>query len=132
MVAKEFGLSVVYGKNGAQFSTNPALITYGGNSGFQAVNLALHKIGWRGRILLVGFDMRATGGKRHFFGNHPEPMHSNKSASGLALYYRNFVEKFARAAAALPKSVEIINCTPGSAIDCFPRMDLADALPVAA
>lgn len=131
-VAKQFGLSLVYGKDSSRFSTNPAVIAYGKNSGFQAVNLALHKIGWNGRILLVGFDMQASNGKRHFFGDHPAPMHRAKSPSDLVLYFRGFTDAFARAAAVLPKGVEIINCTPGSALNCFPKMDLVDALSAAA
>jgi hypothetical protein len=131
-VAAEYGLSLVYGKDGLRFSTNRSLISYGGNSGFQAVNIALHKIGWRGRILLVGFDMRSPEGKRHFFGNHPGNMHKEKSPSELTLYFRGFTDAFARASDALPKSVQIINCTPGSALNCFPKMELADALPVTA
>jgi len=35
---------------------------------------------------------------------------------------------FRRAAALLPTDRQIINCTPGSALDCFPFMDLEEAL----
>lgn len=124
--AKRHALNLVAGKADEGFSRDPALIHYGDNSGFQAVNLALHFLGWQGRIALVGFDMRKVGGVRHFFGEHPPGLRVTQNG------YQTWPKKFARAAEMLPAGVEIVNCTPGSALTCFRMMDLRDALPVAA
>ena len=91
----------------------------GRNSGYQAINLAVH-LGAR-RILLLGFDMQPVNGQHHWFGAHPY----RASDPPYALFLRCFptiVEPLQDA------GVEVINCTPGSALDCFPRMTLRDAL----
>lgn len=125
-VAALYGLNLVRGVDAVGFSLDPSLIHYGENSGYQAINLAVHKLGARGTILLIGFDMRMVDGRRHFFGEHPAPL--RQTVHG----YRIWPKHFARAAAALPPELKIINCTPQSALTCFPMMDLADALTVAA
>lgn len=117
-IAKRYGLRLVAGRDGEGFSLDPSAIHYGSNSGFQAINLAL-LMGAR-RILLVGFDMHSRAG-RHFFGDHPAPL-SNW------MQFETLVPTFRRAAALLPSGIQIINCTPGSALDCFPMMDLEEAL----
>jgi hypothetical protein len=118
--ADRWGLKLVEGRHGNGFSTNPAFIHYGENSGFQAINLAI-LFGAR-RLLLVGFDMHNPNGKRHFFGNHPKELRNSDP--------RVFIKNFVKAAnpVLMPKGVQIINCTPGSALECFPRMALKDAL----
>lgn len=113
------GVRLVAGQAGDTFSTDPRVIHYGNNSGFQAINLAI-LLGAR-RIVLVGFDMRVVDGKRHFFGNHPEPL-SNR------IEYSYFVPTFANAARHLPAGVTILNATPGSALKCFPAVPLELAL----
>lgn len=113
--AKAYGLRLIAGEGGDEFSTDPALIRYAGNSGFQAVNLALH-FGAR-RIVLVGFDMRGT----HYFGSHPKPL-TNPTG------FDAFIRAFTKAALFLPAGVSIVNATPGSALRCFPVVDLAEVL----
>ena len=117
-IATRYGLRLVGGRDGEGFSLDPSVINYGSNSGFQAINLAI-LMGAK-RILLVGFDMH-TRGPRHFFGDHPEPL-SNY------MKFETLVPFFSRAAKLLPPSIEIVNCTPGSALDCFPMMALEEAL----
>jgi hypothetical protein len=116
--AEKYGLRLVAGRDGEGFSTDSGVIHYGSNSGFQAINLAL-LMGAK-RILLVGFDMHSRNG-RHFFGNHPEPLSNYVRYEGLVPYFQ-------RAAALLPPGIEIVNCTPGSALDCFPMATLEEAL----
>lgn len=124
--AAHFGLRLIRGCDGDGFSLDAGRIHYGNNGGFQALNLAGHFMGWCGRILLVGFDMRRIDGRSHFFGDHPKPLRT--TARG----YETWPPLFAAAAKTLPPSIEILNCTPGSALTCFPMMDLADALPATA
>lgn len=123
-----YGLNLVRGAQAEGFSTDPSRIHYGGNSGFQAVNFALLKLGFVGRVVLVGFDMRAPNGRRHFFGNHPGDLHREKTEAEMQRYFGGFIAAFAAAAPLLPSSAEIVNATPGSALNCFKQMDLRDAL----
>ena len=58
--AEKYGLQLVMGAPGAGFSTDPGLIHYGDNSGFQSVNLAILLAS--PYIVLVGFDMQHVGG----------------------------------------------------------------------
>lgn len=92
-------------------------IRTGGNSGYQAVHIAIH--GQAARILLCGFDMSNRAGL-HWHGAHPAPLRNTDDHS-----YTRWVERFAALKNIGP---EIINCTPGSAITCFPSMDLNEAL----
>lgn len=86
------------------------------NSGLLGVKVAVH-LGAR-RVLLCGFDMNQPG--EHFFGRHPLPLKST-TADRQEVFKRQF-------AGYRPRGVEIINCTPGSALDCYPRRDLEDCL----
>lgn len=116
--AKDYGLSLVAGTNGEGFSLDSSLIHYGNSSGYQAINLAL--LFGVSRIVLVGFDMHVRDG-RHFFGNHPKGLSNGGK-------FEDWVPLFKRAAKTVPDGTEIINCTPGSALKCFPFVDLGEAL----
>lgn len=128
-VAEQFGLSLVKGTDGEGFSFDPAVIHYGEMGGFQAVNMAGHRLGWKGRIVLVGFEMTAVEGHRHFFGEHPKGLRATRIGRGGA--YERGIACFERAAKTLPTGIEIVNCTPASALRAFRMMDLRDALPAA-
>jgi hypothetical protein len=123
LLAKKYGINVIPGEWRSGFSRNPTHIHFGnhgqGNSGFQAVNLAI--LLGATRIILCGFDMREVDGRKHFFGSHPRGLNPNQNFSGWR-------KGFADAAKALPSGVEIINATPGSALTCFPFMDLQEAI----
>ena len=113
--AEAYGIKLVRGEVAAGFSTDPSLIHYGDNSGFQALNLAI--LLGSTYIVLVGFDMRRVKGKSHFFGDHPNGLYQRPE-------YESFAKKFADA----PDGVQIINATPGSALKCYPMMNLEDAV----
>lgn len=117
--ARRWGLNLAHGRGDAGFSSDPGFIHYGSNSGFQAINLAMH-FGAR-QILLVGFNLCEVDGKRHFFGDHPGRLQRGAK-------YERFLPAFAAAARRLPFGVSIVNCTPQSALKCFPQMRLEDAL----
>jgi len=116
-IADLYGLRLVRGQSADEFSTDPDVIHYGSNSGFQAVNLAM----LRGvsRICLVGFDMRLHGDKAHFFGSHPAPLHNRSD-------YKDFAARFTHAAKFV--TLPIVNCTPDSGLTCFPMAELDDEL----
>lgn len=99
------------------FDPHPGCLRTHTNSGAQAVQIATHARA--ARVLLCGFDMR--GG--HWHAPHPAPLGAT-DARGFA----KFIASFRDLARALPRSVEVINCTPGSALDCFPKRPLAEVL----
>lgn len=96
-------------------------IGWGGNSGFQAVNLAL-QFG-AARIILLGYDYTTQGGI-HFDGRHPPGMR-NPSQAGLDRWgavldsQRPFLDAL---------GVEVINCSPVSSLSAFRRLDIFEAL----
>lgn len=116
-----YGISLVKGMDGDEFSFDPGVIHYGSNSGFQAINLALLK--GCTQIVLIGFDMRCVGGKSHFFGDHPKELHTNEDR-----HFRGYVKRFDRAASKLPAHIMIVNATPGSALTSFRMLSLEDAI----
>lgn len=70
------------------------------------------------RIILLGFDMRGT----HFFGQYTNGLR-NTTPTQRAQHHRQY-EQWAKA----NRSVEVINCTKGSALTCFPKASLDEGL----
>jgi hypothetical protein len=86
------------------------------NSGAQALQIAV-KAGAK-RVLLCGFDMHRYNGD-HWHGKHPAGLRNTDDA-----HYTQFVQRFGELAKRIPTGVEIVNCTAGSALTCFPMADL--------
>lgn len=107
-------------------SVDGSAIVTGYNSGHQALNIAV--LAGASRVVLLGYDGKpGPGGRMHWFGDHPV----KTPPSWLPLYCRQ-LRVAAPMIAAL--GVEVVNCSPGSAIDAFARgdLDLALALPTVA
>jgi hypothetical protein len=119
VAAKKYRLHYVDSKPLPGLSTDKALIHEGCNSGYQAINLALHR--GAKRVLLLGFDAKGTTGKTHFFGRHDERGLPDRPD------YGDLPEQFAKMQ---PEKygLEVINCTRDTAITCFKRLGLSDAL----
>ncbi len=100
-------------------SEKPNTLHTGSNSGYQAINLAV--LAGAKRILLLGYDMRFQGAKSHSHNGHPVK-HSESAYTGYARNFASMVPQLQRL------GVEVINCSPSSAIGCFPRMPLEQAL----
>lgn len=118
--AEAVGIRVIRSAPNAGVSTDPSLIHTGANSGFQALNLAI--LAGASRILLLGYDMQATDGRTHWFGDHPGPL---KRTSPYALFRKSFddaAEQIARL------GVEVINCSSQTSLTCFPRVALLEVL----
>jgi hypothetical protein len=116
------GVQLVHYTGKSGFEDRPDAIRTGRNSGYQALHLAAH-FGAR-RIILLGYDMQATGGETHFHGYHARPM--NNPGPGNFARWR---EHFAELAPELEKrGMEVINCTRETALTCFRRMSLEDVL----
>lgn len=112
---------VNYVKKGAAvgFDLDRSTLCHGGNSGYAAVHLAAHA--GAARILLLGMDMH--GG--HWHGEHPDPLVNTAPET----FAGKFIPRFATLALSLrDMGVEVINCTPGSALRCFHMMPLQAAL----
>jgi hypothetical protein len=101
------------------FPRHESRISQGANSGFQAMMLA-RLFGAR-RILLLGYDMQRTGGRSHWFGDHPKPL-----TNGDPAYWRAHFDTVAPLLAA--EGTEVVNCSAATALACFPRLPLAEAL----
>lgn len=114
--AGKYGLEFVPGLPRAGLGVNA--IHHGSNSGYQAINLA-YMFGAR-RVLLLGYDMQKHAGKSHFFGDHPPGLVQDSP-------YRQFIKAFDTIDPA-DYGMEIINCTPGSALKRFPAVTLDAAL----
>lgn len=99
----------------------PGEIGWGGNGGFQAINLAL-QFGAR-RIVLLGFDMHLRDGA-HWHGRHPAGL-NNPSQAGVDKWrerldaQRAFLDTI---------GVEVVIGTPNSALQNYPKLPYHEAL----
>jgi hypothetical protein len=116
----EFDLNWIYATDKAGLSKDPTYITQGKNSGYQAIGLA-HLFGAR-RILLLGFDFARSGGKTHWHGNHPHPLGNGGSYTSWVSIMNGMAKDLAAA------GVEVINCSRKTALTCFPRSSIEEAL----
>lgn len=102
------------------FEAAPTRLATGRNSGYQALHLAVH-LGAR-RVLLLGYDMRLVDGRSHWFGAHP--------VATKPEVYDRMIPCFESLIAPLAaRGVAVVNCTPASALACFPMAPLRQALP---
>jgi len=115
--AEKHGITVLKSSPKPGLSRDAGTLHAGRNSGYQAINLA-YLLGAT-RILLLGYDMGATG-NTHFFGDHPKALRQCSD-------YGKFRAPF-RTIHPADYGLEIINCTRQTALDAFPRMDLEAAL----
>lgn len=93
----------------------------GMNSGYQAMNLAVH-LGAT-RILLLGYDMQARDRRHsHWFGAHPQGLNYDSP-------YQTFRECFDTILEPLQAiGVEVVNCSRETALTCFPLATIDQAL----
>lgn len=100
------------------------VICTGGNSGYQAVNLA-YLLGFK-RIILLGYDMQYTNKKTHW---HPDHQGSGMTNPANNTVFQNWRREFKTIGKELKKEgVEVINATRQTALDVFPRAQLEDVL----
>ncbi len=132
--SERLGISYIRGEWGDGLSTDPDVIYYGHSSGYQLVNLAYH-YGVR-EMVLIGYDLRypkgyngmkqQAGGDRHYFDEYPKAlqhwtkfnMGQNGEINGLLECYRTIKPK--------DYGLNIINCSPGTALDFFELGTLSD------
>ena len=118
-------------------STDPSLVHFNHGSGPMALNIAT-LYGFK-KIILVGHDMKfardydGANGKvgstpRHYFGEYPKLMqHFPKSKNsvdengvmvGLIKVYESTIRDL------INMNVDVVNCTPNSALNCFRKSSL--------
>jgi hypothetical protein len=97
------------------------VIHQGGNSGYQAINLAYL---WGAQtIILLGLDCsKAPDGKDHWFGQHGPGLTQQQP-------YDIWQARFPQLAQDLKEEgVRVINCSRQTALTCFERMTLEKAI----
>lgn len=94
------------------FDPDPRNVRTGGNSGYQALHVAIQA--GAARVLLLGYDMHGS----HWFGMHQPPLRNTRPET-MGMRAKCFAD--------LKGLAEIVNCTPGSAITAFPIMTLDEA-----
>lgn len=108
------GVQVLRKTGETGLETNPIGLRAGRNSGYQAINLAVH-LG-AARVLLLGYDMRGD----HWFGHHPD-----QSKPPFSICLKRF-ETLVKPLAVV--GVEVINCTRRTALTVFRQLSLEEAL----
>jgi len=128
--AREHKINHVFGKWAPGLSKDPRYIHYHHGSGPQIINVALHY--GMTTMLLIGYDMRFPGkvnnrqyvDRRHYFGEYPPHLQHwprtgpNGELEGLIKEMETIKPE--------DYGIRIINCTPGSAMTCFPFGELGD------
>lgn len=96
------------------FTAEPGVLGSGGNSGFQALNLAV-QFGAT-RILLVGFDMNRNH-ESHWYGRNRGAGRSNPTEFNFVRWRR----AYAVAAVTLQRlGIEVVNASVLTSLTCFP------------
>jgi hypothetical protein len=108
-------------------SENPGLVSWNGNTGAAAINLALHT--GVARIMLLGFDMNIDGSAMQHWHNLYGKGPVNDDRRKKKLPFGRHMLGFPKIAEDAKKiGVEIINVSANSAIDCFPKMTVKELL----
>jgi hypothetical protein len=100
-------------------SNNKSKVSWNANSGAAAISLAVH-FGVK-RIVLLGFDMRSQNKTSHWFGYHglyPKKISYNRHLRGFPAIAKD----------AKRLGIEIINISPNSTIEEFPKKKVIELL----
>lgn len=101
-------------------SLHPKRIHAGKNSGYQAIGLAF--LWGAAKIVLLGFDMQKTGGKTHHHGDHEGGLPNLGTLKDWVGLMPALAQDLRR------EGVECINASRETALACFERMSIEDAL----
>ena len=115
----KYGLNRIEGSGAAGLGRDK--VHYGANSGYQAINLA-YLFGAK-KMILLGLDCkRGPNNESHHHGDHPRKINKDMP---IKLWINNFT----RLAEDLKsEGVEVINSTRDTALNCFNKVKLEDAL----
>jgi hypothetical protein len=105
-----------YGNEG--LSEKPNGLCGGMNSGYQAVGLAI--AAGATHIILLGYDMVFPGGRSHWHNGHGVQV----AEMTYRAIYRKYMDEMP-----VPPGVDIVNCSPISALKAFRKEALESVLP---
>lgn len=110
----------VRSERGVGLGRKPGVINQGGNSGFQAINLAFQA--GATRLLLLGYDMQPTAGRSHWHADHPGTLQNDHPYPAWLADMRKLADGLT------DEGVSVINCSAQTALRCFDRESLDVAL----
>lgn len=114
--ARDFSLQHIRSIPGSRLSLEKTIICQGMTSTIQAMNIAFHA--GASRFILLGVDCKG----RHWHEEHPPPL-------ARSLPHRAWQENFAIFGADLKdQGIEVVNCSPGTALNAFRKGELAEEL----
>lgn len=100
---------------------DPSSLRHGNNSGFAAINLAVH-YGAK-KIVLLGYDMNSQANATHWHDGYTKISHNHK------IYKKSMIPFFSTLVEPLREAgVSVWNANPNSALDTFPKCTLNEAL----
>jgi hypothetical protein len=99
----------------------PSYVGAGGNSGFQAMNLAI-QFG-AVRIMLIGIDCNLSNGE-HWHGRHHYQL-NNPAESNVRRWKRAFDGAAGRL---MSLGIDVVNCSPTSSLQNYPKLSISEAL----
>jgi hypothetical protein len=100
-------------------SEDPTGIATGRASGYQAINIAY--LAGAKRIILLGFDCKFDGDRTNW--------HQNHKVKTPRAWLHEMPRYFTKLADALEaRGVDVVNCSPGTALNCFRKAELAEVL----
>lgn len=113
--------SPVGGNLGLETTHNAHWLRSYPNSGASAIGIAI--AAGAVRVVLIGYDCGfGVGGERHWHADHPGGMSNCKSIAAWPRHFANVARDAEKA------GVEVLNASRATALRCFARVALSDAL----
>lgn len=98
---------------------DPGCLRQGNNSGYGAINLAVH-LGAK-EIILLGFDMQFSSGRSHWHDGYPV-LNAERVFRKMMGFFDTLVEPLKQL------DVSVLNANPSSLLTAFPKISLEEAL----
>ena len=117
--AGDYGLHHVLSRE-ANKRWGDGCISRGLNSGHQALSLSV--VFGAARVVLLGYDFQRTNGQKHWHGDHPSPLGNLGTVDKWVAHMGELAEEIA------VRGVRVVNATRETALRCFPRIPLEEAL----
>lgn len=103
------------------FDLNYPYIVHGANSGYQALNLALH-YGAK-KVIFLGLDLKSgPNGEHNIDGDHPPQIKRDWLVDMYIENFNNSVQYLEN------MGITVYNCNLDSALNCFPKVELSNVI----
>jgi hypothetical protein len=103
-------------------SNDPSTVCWNANSGAAAISIAAN-MGCK-RIVLLGFDMQRIEGEKHWHGLYKSKIKKGKKRKNDNVFGRHLIGFDQIAKDADRRGIEILNCSPNSAIHQFKKVEV--------